>query len=92
MRSFVDVEENVGIGGVPVDLLDVGGADVEDAQELVGLAVVELVLPPSTLNRIMRVSSAFQADTVEYSGRIAGLPPVAATEVMRRILVPSSGR
>jgi hypothetical protein len=37
-----------------------------------------------------RVSSAFQADTVEYRGRIAGLPPLCGTAVMRRIRVLNS--
>ena len=39
----VHVEKDVGVDGVPVDLLEVGGVDGEALDELVGLAVVELV-------------------------------------------------
>src|SRR5436190_20780487 len=38
-----------------------------------------------------RDSSAFQAETVEYRGTMAGLAPTAATAVMRRSVVPNWG-
>src|SRR5262245_57076313 len=47
--------------------------------------------PAPTWYRIMSDSSAFQADVVEYIGRMAGSGPDTGTAEMRRMSVPNSG-
>ena len=48
-------EEYVGIGGMPVHLLDVGGRDRQGADERVGPSVVEFVPPPDVIKDHLRL-------------------------------------
>ena len=53
------VEQHVGVGGMPVDLLDVGRSDVEGANEPIRVAVVKLMA---------------DTDVVEDETRLVGVP------------------
>ena len=53
------VEQHVGVRGMPVDLLDVGRSDVEDANEPIRVAVVKLMA---------------DTDVVEDETRLVGVP------------------